>query len=171
LAALANDREPWQIEQKGQYSSLKYLRAGVRLSETQWRAEAHLRGRVIHLGKGNKPSGEEPGDMAKRRPFTKVESKTRVLRHKDTVPSVTSLALPHVRAPIIDPALAFATPRRKRNVPEVMTPLSMRLRRSVHVRFIEFADEKDLSYPDALEALLNNVVPGGRVGKERVGKL
>jgi hypothetical protein len=60
--------------------------------------------------------------------------------------------------PPVDTSAAFATPRRKKSVPEVMTPLSMRLRRSVHVRFIEFADERNLSYPEALELLLNNSV-------------
>lgn len=55
-------------------------------------------------------------------------------------------------------AESYATPRRKKSDPEVMTPLSMRLRRSVHVRFIEYADEKRLSYPDALEDLLNKTL-------------
>jgi hypothetical protein len=57
-------------------------------------------------------------------------------------------------------AESYATPRRKKSTPEVMTPLSMRLRRSVHVRFIEYADEKRLSYPDALEDLLNKTLQG-----------
>jgi hypothetical protein len=55
-------------------------------------------------------------------------------------------------------AESYATPRRKKSALEVMTPLSMRLRRSVHVRFIEYADEKHLSYPDALEDLLNKTL-------------
>ncbi|MBB5063927.1 hypothetical protein [Granulicella mallensis] len=55
-------------------------------------------------------------------------------------------------------AESYSTPRRNKSAPEVMTPLSMRLRRSVHVRFIEYADEKRLSYPDALEDLLNKTL-------------
>jgi hypothetical protein len=32
----------------------------------------------------------------------------------------------------------------------------MRVPRSIHVRFRDFADERKLSYPDALEKLLDN---------------
>lgn len=50
----------------------------------------------------------------------------------------------------------YATPRRVKRQSEVMTPLSMRVPRSVHVRFRDFADDRKLSYPDALEKLLND---------------
>ena len=50
----------------------------------------------------------------------------------------------------------YATPRRQKRPPEVRTPLSMSVPRSVHVRFRDFADERNLSYPDALEKLLND---------------
>jgi hypothetical protein len=49
----------------------------------------------------------------------------------------------------------YATPKRKKKAPEPTTPLSMRLRISVHRRFRDWADDRKLSYPEALEKLLD----------------
>jgi hypothetical protein len=56
----------------------------------------------------------------------------------------------------VDPREIYGTPRRAKREPEPMTPLSMKLRRSLHKRFRDFADERKLSYPEALEKLLND---------------
>lgn len=57
-------------------------------------------------------------------------------------------------APLV-PADAYLTPRKKKRRQEVTTPLSMRVPRSVHVRFLEYSEARVLSYPAALEKLLN----------------
>ncbi len=61
------------------------------------------------------------------------------------------------REPVaLAPTEAYLTPRKQRRKQEVTTPLSMRVPRSVHVRFLEFSEEHVLSYPRALEKLLND---------------
>ena len=54
------------------------------------------------------------------------------------------------------PVAPYATPRRQKRPPEIRTPLSMMVPRSVHVRFRDFADERNLSYPEAIEKLLDD---------------
>lgn len=53
-------------------------------------------------------------------------------------------------------AEVYGTPRRQKRTPEPTTAISMRVPRSIHVRFRDFADERKLSYPEALEKLLDN---------------
>jgi hypothetical protein len=97
--------------------------------------------------------------MPKHKPGARAKSKKRSVRLETTPPSISASEQADANVPAANSAIALGTPRRKKNIPEMMTPLSMRLRRSVHVRFIEFADERNLSYPDALEALLDNAKP------------
>jgi hypothetical protein len=54
------------------------------------------------------------------------------------------------------PAAVIDEPqRRRRRKPEPTSPLSMRLRNSIHARFIDYAEARNLSYPAALELLLD----------------
>jgi hypothetical protein len=50
----------------------------------------------------------------------------------------------------------YMTPRRRKRKPEPTTPLSMRPPRSVHARFRDYADRLKISYPEALEKLLDD---------------
>jgi len=58
-------------------------------------------------------------------------------------------------ATILDSA-DYATPLRRKRKPEPLTSLSMRLPRSIHERFRDFADGLNIPYPEALEKLLND---------------
>jgi hypothetical protein len=100
--------------------------------------------------------------MPKHKPEAKTKSKKQAARRETTPPSISVSEQADVNIPTANSTPALGTPRRKRNAPEMMTPLSMRLRRSVHVLFIEFADERKLSYPEALEALLDNAIRAKR---------
>jgi hypothetical protein len=63
------------------------------------------------------------------------------------------------REPSISPEqieAVYATPRRKRRAPEPKTPFSTMLRKSLHERLRDFADRRNMSYPDVIETLLND---------------
>jgi hypothetical protein len=100
--------------------------------------------------------------MPKRKPGAKAKSKKHSVRRETPSSSISVSEQADANVPAANSTPALGTPRRKKNIPEMMTPLSMRLRRSVHVRFIEFADGRNLSFPAALEALLDNA-PGKRL--------
>jgi hypothetical protein len=109
---------------------------GLKLDETQKKPEV---AKDLLAGMKPRASSRSNVDLAE----SDRNAVSAGFRSRESVPAVFS-----------DPG-NYMTPRRRKREPEPTTPLSMRPPRSVHARFRDYADGLKISYPEALEKLLD----------------